>query len=350
MPGSGLCPGYTVSRAILSDAAALVRGDRFVSQALSHASLVCIDDLTLSCPTRSSAKSEFYSCSILSVDRSTDARPCLRKSQHERWQFHRVGLRGRDARSRRWKLRWNHRQGELSTTTSLTRSLAYELACSQLLMRVFPDHYVFNSIYALFPFSTPETTKKILSDLNLTPKYYTMAPTPAAPWKFVTTEDGAVHVLYSESVPHLPRRRLFHCIVHLSPCLLSADHPLLPFFRRVAENKTNFAGVYGSHMESMVDNVGHLGLFSPVFQAIYKVRELFENHAEYMSRKQARDAALFPSDWQDKVEQSLTSSITNLMIHESWTFDNNKTFNLDVLRDVFVVRFPSFRDSLSLVH
>lgn len=29
VPGSGLCPGYTISRTILSDAVALVRGDRF---------------------------------------------------------------------------------------------------------------------------------------------------------------------------------------------------------------------------------------------------------------------------------------------------------------------------------
>jgi hypothetical protein len=28
-PGSGLCPGYTISEAILSDATTLVRGDRF---------------------------------------------------------------------------------------------------------------------------------------------------------------------------------------------------------------------------------------------------------------------------------------------------------------------------------
>lgn len=28
-PGAGLCPGYTISRAILADAVALVRGDRF---------------------------------------------------------------------------------------------------------------------------------------------------------------------------------------------------------------------------------------------------------------------------------------------------------------------------------
>ncbi|GAA5987467.1 hypothetical protein JCM11641_003838 [Rhodosporidiobolus odoratus] len=31
MEGSGLCPGYTISRAILSDAAALVRGDRYLT-------------------------------------------------------------------------------------------------------------------------------------------------------------------------------------------------------------------------------------------------------------------------------------------------------------------------------
>lgn len=29
VPGSGLCPGFTTSFAILSDAVALVRGDRF---------------------------------------------------------------------------------------------------------------------------------------------------------------------------------------------------------------------------------------------------------------------------------------------------------------------------------
>lgn len=34
--GSGLCPSYTVSRAILSDAVALVRGDRFYMVSLDH--------------------------------------------------------------------------------------------------------------------------------------------------------------------------------------------------------------------------------------------------------------------------------------------------------------------------
>ena len=31
IPGSGLCPGYTIGRAIFSDATALVRGDRFLT-------------------------------------------------------------------------------------------------------------------------------------------------------------------------------------------------------------------------------------------------------------------------------------------------------------------------------
>ena len=43
--GSGLAPGYTVSRAILSDAASLVRGDRYVS--LSSFSLVLSNQLNL---------------------------------------------------------------------------------------------------------------------------------------------------------------------------------------------------------------------------------------------------------------------------------------------------------------
>jgi len=38
MPGAGLCPGYTVSRAILSDAVCLTRGDRFLTTEFTRAS------------------------------------------------------------------------------------------------------------------------------------------------------------------------------------------------------------------------------------------------------------------------------------------------------------------------
>src|SRR2546430_5306717 len=36
IPGSGLCPGYTISSTILSDAVTLVRGDRFYTIVCSH--------------------------------------------------------------------------------------------------------------------------------------------------------------------------------------------------------------------------------------------------------------------------------------------------------------------------
>lgn len=36
MPGAGMCPGYTISRAILADAVALTRGDRFLTTELTR--------------------------------------------------------------------------------------------------------------------------------------------------------------------------------------------------------------------------------------------------------------------------------------------------------------------------
>jgi hypothetical protein len=39
LPGSGLCPGFTIATAILADAVALVRGDRFYAVDYSPANL-----------------------------------------------------------------------------------------------------------------------------------------------------------------------------------------------------------------------------------------------------------------------------------------------------------------------
>lgn len=46
MPGAGLCPGYTISRAILSDAVCLTRGDRFLTTEFTRA---CIHPCVKSC-------------------------------------------------------------------------------------------------------------------------------------------------------------------------------------------------------------------------------------------------------------------------------------------------------------
>jgi hypothetical protein len=43
MPGAGLCPGYTISRAILADAVSLTRGDRFMTVDFTRMYFTSID-------------------------------------------------------------------------------------------------------------------------------------------------------------------------------------------------------------------------------------------------------------------------------------------------------------------
>ncbi|KAJ1305568.1 hypothetical protein OPQ81_000568 [Rhizoctonia solani] len=101
-PGSGLCAGYTITRAILADAIALVRGDRFFT---------------------------------------TDFTP----ERLTNWGFEDVK---RDPNNG-----------------------AFGAYLPKLLMRTFPRHYTYNSVYGLFPFFTPETTKKNLTKLQLVDQY-----------------------------------------------------------------------------------------------------------------------------------------------------------------------------------
>lgn len=45
-PGAGLCPGYTISRAILADAISLTRGDRFYTTDFTRESCASYRTLT----------------------------------------------------------------------------------------------------------------------------------------------------------------------------------------------------------------------------------------------------------------------------------------------------------------
>ncbi|KAG8753435.1 hypothetical protein FRC11_007438 [Ceratobasidium sp. 423] len=101
-PGSGLCAGYTITRAILADAIALVRGDRFFT---------------------------------------TDFTP----ERLTNWGFEDVK---RDSNNG-----------------------AFGAYLPKLLMRTFPRHYTYNSVYGLFPFFTPETTKQNLTKLEKADQY-----------------------------------------------------------------------------------------------------------------------------------------------------------------------------------
>ncbi|GAB1526582.1 hypothetical protein RhiTH_009750 [Rhizoctonia solani] len=94
---SGLCAGYTMTRAILADAIALVRGDRFFT---------------------------------------TDFTP----SNLTQWG-------------------WDDVQRNPNN-----RSFGAYLP--KLLMRAFPEHYPDDSIYTLFPFFTPKTTKESLKEIE----------------------------------------------------------------------------------------------------------------------------------------------------------------------------------------
>ncbi|GAA5924353.1 hypothetical protein JCM3775_005666 [Rhodotorula graminis] len=98
LPASLSLSQYSISRAILSDAAALVRGDRFFT-------------------------TDYNAGKLTSV-------------------------------------RWEDLKPELDNGS-------FGGVIGKLLMRHFPAYFTYNAIYALFPFSTPHTTKANLEHLGI---------------------------------------------------------------------------------------------------------------------------------------------------------------------------------------
>jgi len=121
VPGSGLCPPQTIGKAILSDAVALVRGDRFYT---------------------------------------TDYSPALLTN----WGYASVA----------------------SNIDVAQGGLMY-----RLLMRAFPGWFEYNSVYALFPFTTPHTSKEILESRGVFSQYSLAPPKkPTAPIVFSTAKNA----------------------------------------------------------------------------------------------------------------------------------------------------------------
>lgn len=72
---------------------------------------------------------------------------------------------------------------------------AYGAAIPKLLLRHLPRHYPANSVYALFPFFTPATSTKILTDLGVVAKYDKARPSTITPIpKIVDTIAGIDYV------------------------------------------------------------------------------------------------------------------------------------------------------------
>ncbi|KPV77817.1 uncharacterized protein RHOBADRAFT_41815 [Rhodotorula graminis WP1] len=126
MNGSGLAPGYSISRAILSDAAALVRGDRFFTTDYNAGNLT--------------------------------------------------------------SAMWEDLKPELDNGS-------FGGVIGKLLMRHFSAHFTYNSIYALFPFSTPHTTKANLEHLGIASEYDYRRPSTPPAWKRLTSYADLKQVL-----------------------------------------------------------------------------------------------------------------------------------------------------------
>lgn len=143
--GSGLCCGFTMTRAILGDAIALVRGDRFYTSDYTRKWNPFII-------TVFPASFDFFAAANLTTWGFQDCAPDPDNG-------------------------------------------AYGAAVPKLLLRHLPRHYPANSVYSLFPFFTPETSKKILKSLGVLEKYETTRPKKVIPVpKSVNTLKGIDYV------------------------------------------------------------------------------------------------------------------------------------------------------------
>ncbi|KAG0652625.1 9,12-octadecadienoate 8-hydroperoxide 8R-isomerase [Hyphodiscus hymeniophilus] len=129
LPGSGLCPGFTIGTAILSDAVALVRGDRFYAVDYSPANLT-------------------------------------------NFGFNAV---------------------------SSSFDVANGGVMYKLLMRAFPGWHRANSVYALFPFTTPDKNREILTKQGKASSYSYDPPSFVAPPVPVLSWQGVVDVLSNQT-------------------------------------------------------------------------------------------------------------------------------------------------------
>ena len=136
MPGSGLCPGMTISRGILSDAANLIRGDRFYTQDFSTGALT-----------------------TWGFGYATNMQPGIKKG-----------------------------------------------VVAKMLFNNLPQYYSHsNSVYALFPFVTPERMKQVLKKQGVARDYNFDRPGAGRKWAEVTSYTAVSQVLMeraSFTAPH----------------------------------------------------------------------------------------------------------------------------------------------------
>ncbi|KAL4739296.1 heme peroxidase [Aspergillus similis] len=144
LPGSGLCPGFTISFAILSDAVALVRGDRFYTVDYSPVNLT-------------------------------------------NFGFN---------------------------TAESDPDVANGGVMYKLLMRAFPGWYDPNSVYALYPFTTPAKNKEVFEKYGRADTLEFKRPEYTRPPVAITSRKGVVELLNNPKVFHVP------CMLAILPCII----------------------------------------------------------------------------------------------------------------------------------
>lgn len=138
MPGAGLCPGYTISRAILADAVCLTRGDRFLTVDFTRS-------LAPSFFTESFAKPIF----LLAFNFTS----------------------------------WGYQDCQFDKNDG-----SYGGMVTKLLFRTLPNHYPAGSAYAHFPFMVPSFMEKHLGLLPDKPNVkYTWSRPPIPTERCVVT-------------------------------------------------------------------------------------------------------------------------------------------------------------------
>ncbi len=146
-PGSGLCCGYTMMRAVLASTISLARGDRYYTadytrEFLFIVSTKCFEDLNFV---------HSFFCFIAAANLTS----------------------------------W----GYVDCTRDPDNG-AFGAALPKLLMCHLPRHYPSKNVYSLFPFFTPESSSRILNNFGIVSRYDTSKPI-VVPEKRVTVVSEA---------------------------------------------------------------------------------------------------------------------------------------------------------------
>jgi hypothetical protein len=92
----------------------------------------------------------------------------------------------------------------------------------KLLMRAFPGWYRANSVYALYPFTTPEGTKEIFTKQGTLQEFDFGLPAYIGPPRPITTWQGAVDTLKDQEHFRVPCKLL----LLTPPSSLVLVHPI----------------------------------------------------------------------------------------------------------------------------